>query len=229
MNNLVKMTRSAYTTAKNTLTLVCPNVAYISDEDKVEFLRVNPEVGVGIKAVGGLCYTLEEWNALETKPTAVGVYVRHANGGFVIHGTQNTSVKWSSDQSVQIAGVTTTNNQTTALLDMAGWDNTQAVLAAKTAGDIADCPLFDWARGLSFADSSQGYVPSMGELNMIKENLASVNLCRAALSQTEIVFSGRNIWTSTQYSASHSWFWFSSYWYNYTKGNNYYGVAVCAL
>lgn len=232
MNNLVKMTRSAYITAKSNRTLITPNVALITDENKVEYLPVNPTSDIGIAAYDGgvrKYYSLDEWNALATKPTALGVYVFTEQSQFIIHGTLNTSVKWSNNTTVAVPDVVTTTQAAAALLDFAGAANTQAVLDAVTVGVIEDAPLFTWARGLSFADGSTPYIPAAGEFELIRLNLTEINACRAALGQDPIVFEGRNVWSSTQYNAGYAWDWYSTRWNNVNKTNAFYGVAVCAL
>lgn len=232
MNNLVKMTRSAYATAKANRTLVTPNVALITDENKVEYLPVNPTSDIGIAAYDGgvrKYYSLDEWNALATKPTALGVYVFTEQSQFIIHGTLNTSVKWSNNTTVAVPDVVTTTQNAAALLDFAGAANTQAVLDAVTGGVIEDAPLFTWARGLSFADGSTPYIPAAGELELIRLNLTEINACRAALGQDPIVFEGRNVWSSTQYNAGNAWSWNSSSWRTNLKSYPFFGVAVCAL
>lgn len=232
MNNLVKMTRSAYITAKSNRTLITPNVALITDENKVEYLPVNPTSDIGIAAYDGgvrKYYSLDEWNALATKPTALGVYVFTEQSQFIIHGTLNTSVKWSNNTTVAVPDVVTTTSNAAALLDFAGAANTQAVLDAVTGGVIEDAPLFTWARGLSFADGSTPYIPAAGELELIRLNLTEINACRAALGQDPIVFEGRNVWSSTQYNAGDAWNWGSTRWNDNRKTSAFYGVAVCAL
>ena len=232
MNNLVKMTRSAYSTAKANRTLITPNVALITDENKVEYLPVNPTSDIGIAAYDGgvrKYYSLDEWNALATKPTALGVYVFTEQSQFIIHGTLNTSVKWSNNNTVAVPDVVTTTQNAAALLDFAGAANTQAVLDAVTGGVIEDAPLFTWARGLSFADGSTPYIPAAGELELIRLNLTDINACRATLGQDPIVFEGRNIWSSTQFAAGRAWLWASSAWFSGGKASPFSGVAVCAL
>ena len=232
MNNLVKMTRSAYITAKSNRTLITPNVALITDENKVEYLPVNPTSDIGIAAYDGgvrKYYSLDEWNALATKPTALGVYVFTEQSQFIIHGTLNTSVKWSNNTTVAVPDVVTTAQSAAALLDFAGAANTQAVLDAVTGGVIEAAPLFTWARGLSFADNSIPFVPAAGQLELIRISLVTINACRAAIGQDAIVFEGKNIWSSTQYNASTAWYWYSTRWNGGYKYDNTYGVAVCAL
>jgi len=229
MNNLVKMTRSAYSTAKTNRTLVCPNVALISDENKVEFLPMNPTSDIGIAAYeNGLrtYYSLEEWNALTTKPTAIGVYMFTEQSQFVIHGTI-LSGKWSDTTEVAVDGVTTTTS--TALLDFKGKENTDAVIGAVSGGDITNAPIFTSARALTCADANAVFsVAAAGQVELMRLNATAINACRTALSQTTINF-GSNVWSSTQYSASHAWFWHGSFWDIIAKFYSFSGVAVAAI
>lgn len=227
------MTRADYTSARNNRTLVTPNVALITNENnKLEYLAQNPASDVGIQSLeSGVkkYYSLEEWNALENKPTALGVYVFTEQAQFKIHGTLTTSQKWSNNTTVVVTGVTTTTNSATALLDFAGAANTQAVIDAVDNETIADAPLFAWARGLSFADGATPYIPATGELELIRLNLAAINACRAALGQDAIVFEGKYLWSSTQYNAANAWVWYSTHWDHNNKNASYNGVAVSAL
>ena len=231
------MTRSAYSTARSNRTLVCPNVALITDENnKVEYLKANPISDIGIASwEGGVrkFYSLDEWNALETKPTAIGVYVFTDQAQFVIHGTFVASGKaWSNTKTVEVPGVVTEITSANAILDFAGKSNSQAMLDAVSGGTIVDAPVFTWASGLTFVDGSVPYVPAAGELELIRLNVEDINGCRAALNQDSLDFNGKMIWSSTQQSSTLAFAWTGSGW-NFSFGNgkasNCGGIAVCAI
>lgn len=214
MKNLVKMTRSAYSTARANRTLVTPNVALISDEvGKIEYTPFLPTSDIGIASwENGVrkFYSLEEWNALETKPTALGVYVFAEDAQFIIFRSefQNTSYKWSTTE-ILVEGCASANDLSAAKLDYAGAANTQAVIDALNRNELADAPMFTYARGLSPADGSTPYVPALGELELIKLNATQINQCRGALSLANIDTS--NIaFCSTQSMAYKFWSYYSS-------------------
>lgn len=227
---LPKMTRAEYTAAKNNRTLLCPNTCLISDEGKVEFLFANPKTDIGIAAWDGskvLYYSVEEWNALETRPTAMGVYVATENGVVCLHET-TSSKKWSDNTTVIVPGCFCDSDAARSLLDMGGEANTDAVLTAVSNGVIENAPLFTWAHSLTFANGKTGYVPAKGELETLRLNGVQINACRAAIGHSIINFAS-NIWSSSQTSASSSWSWYSTYWDYNRKNNSYLGLALCAL
>lgn len=227
---LPKMTRAEYTTAKNNRTLLCPNTCLISDEGKVEFLFSNPKVDIGIAAWDGskvLYYSVEEWNALETQPIAMGAYCATENGVVCLHGTI-ASQKWSDNASVIVPGCFCDGDATRSLLDFGGEANTDAVLAAVANGTIENAPLFTWAHGLAFANGKTGFVPAKGQLETLRQNAMQINACRTAIGQTAINFASY-IWTSSQTSANASWLWTSTVWNYYYKTNSSLGLALCAL
>lgn len=236
MKNLVKMTRSAYSTARANRTLVTPNVALISDENnKVEYLPMNPASDIGIASwEGGVrkYYSLDEWNALATKPTALGVYVFTEQSQFIIHGTVGSALRWSNNENVEVPCVVTESNSDNAILDFAGKSNSQAMLDAVSGGTIEDAPVFTWASGLTFVDGSVPYVPAAGELELIRLNVEGINDCRAALNQDSLVFDGKNIWSSTQSSNRFAFAWVSNEWssrFGNGKATGCGGIAVCAI
>lgn len=231
------MTRSAYSTARSNRTLVCPNVALITDENnKVEYLKANPTSDIGIASwEGGVrkFYSLDEWNALETKPTAIGVYVFTECAQFIIHGTFVASGKaWSNNMTVEVPGVVTEIDKNDAILDFAGKSNSQAMLDAVSGGTIGDAPVFTWASGLTFVDGSVPYVPAAGELELIRLNVEDINSCRAALNQDLLVFNGNTIWSSTQQSSRLAFACLNNSWASsFGNGKASYcgGIAVCAI
>lgn len=229
MNNLVKMTRSEYTTAKANRTLVCPNVALISDEyQKVEYIAQNPPSDIGICAWEDghrTFYSPAQWEELETKPTALGVYVFTEQTQFIIHGTTASNIKWSNTFAL-VEGVVTTTNQAAALQDFDGKSNTQAILDAVTAGTIADAPAATWAHALTFADGAECFLPSAGQLEVIRININAINSCRAAVSQSSLSYSAL---TSTQYGANNMWNIYGTSWQAYNKNYPLSALAIADI
>lgn len=236
-NQLVKFsTLAEYEAAKSNRTLVCPNVAKITADGSIKFLKNNPPVGVGIKTnEGGVdkYYTLEEWNALTTKPAAndiVGEYVYDGEHGFVISQNRSSNMAWSNS-SVAVPNCFMSSSEATAKLDFAGLENTLAIIAAKNVGTIVDCPMADWARSQF---NGNGWLPSMGEFELIRINVTDINLCRAAITEAGQSRSAINIssytWTSSQFNAATAWYWYGSRYNDTTKSyTNISGVALSAL
>lgn len=206
MKNLVKMTRSAYNTARSNRTLVCPNVALITDENnRVEYLKMNPTTDIGIASwEGGVrkFYSLDEWNALATKPTALGVYVFTEDAQFIIHGTANVEqAAMKPDTSFTISGLDAKPNLSDALLDFNGQTNSQLILVALANGAMTSAPAFTWADELATADSSRPYIPSLGELSLIYQNRDEINMLRGLLNQDPICDEPK-LWKSRYWSST---------------------------
>lgn len=229
--NIIQMTRAEYTTAKNNRTLICPNVCKITDESNhTEKLMANPIVDIGIAAlVNGVTtyYSREEWEALEVKPTDIGTYVATSDGILVLHPTILTNQKWSNNTSVVVPGCFINSNAALAKLDLAGYENTEAVLAAVQAGTIADAPAFTAARALTFANGATPFIPAAGQWDVIYNNITEINACRAALGQTLITFG--TFWTSSQNTANPAWSYTASGIYSSGKLNTYSVVVVALL
>lgn len=206
MKNLVKMTRSAYSTARSNRTLVCPNVALITDENnKVEYLKMNPTTDIGIASwEGGVrkFYSLHEWNALATKPTALGVYVFTEDAQFIIHGTANVEqAAMKPDGYLTISGLDAKPNLSDALLDFNGQTNSQLILTALANGAMTSAPAFTWADELATADGSRPYIPSLGELSLIYQNRDEINTLRGFLNQAAICDESKQ-WKSRYWSST---------------------------
>lgn len=231
MRNLIKTTRSAYTTAKSNRTLICPNVAMITDENnKIEYLANNPSADIGIASwEGGVrkFYSLAEWNALETKPTALGVYVFTEDSQFIIHASSGANMYKYTDTEYLIPGVSAKSG----LNDFAGKTNTAAILDALNNELIANAPAAVWANGLSFEDGTAAYVAAAGQVNLIGLNLTDINNCRTALSQSTFTFANGKTWyTSTQANASQAYVWFNgSGYFNRPKSTSSSQFALCDI
>lgn len=229
--HIVKMTRAEYNTAKGNRTLLCPNTCLISDEFRsVEFLFNNPVFDIGICAFDGSVnryYSLEQWTALADKPSNAWTYVHTEQGTMILHDTILTNQKWSNNTSVAVPGCFINSNSALAKLDIAGYENTEAVLAAVTAGTIADAPAFTAARALTFANGATPFIPAAGQWDVIYNNITEINACRAALGQTLITFG--TFWTSSQSLASLAWLYNASGISSLNKGITYSVVVVALL
>lgn len=228
--NIIQMTRAEYTAAKNNRTLICPNVCKITDENNhTEKLMANPIVDIGIAAlVNGVTtyYSREEWEALEVKPTDIGTYVTTSDGILVLHPTILTNQRWSNNTSVYVPGCFANGSAALAKLDLAGYENTEAVLAAVQAGTIEDAPAFTAARALTFANGATPFIPAAGQWDVIYNNMTEINACRAALGQTLITFGA--FWSSSQGRVNDAWYYFASGINNYSNKNVANSVVVVA-
>ncbi len=164
----------------------------------------------------GTLYTAEEWLAAESAGTvtdadANGVavlYSKYAVCPHVIHPKYSTdNMFWSSNTSVEVPGVTTTEDKAAAKLDVNGKANTEAILAAVTAGTIADAPAAQYCAGVTFADGQQGYLPAAGEVFAWYNNMISINSCLEAIGGDMFPDKSPSNWTSTQASNVKAWNW----------------------
>ena len=160
----------------------------------------------------GTLYTAEKWLAAESAGTvtdadANGVavlYSKYAVCPHVIHPKYSADKpQWSSNASVIVPGVPTTSDRATAQLDVNGKANTEAILAAVTAGTIADAPAAQYCAGVTFADGQQGYLPAAGELQAWFDNKTAFNACMDAIGGDQL--NTNSSWTSTQ-SGSSAWY-----------------------
>lgn len=231
-NNLRKFaTLAAYQTEVDNLTLDCPNVSLITADMSVKYLKSNPSTGVGIKTTTGLYYTLAEWNALETKPTALGVYVRSANARFCI-GNTVASKTWSDPYGIQIPGCFINSDQTAAKLDYGGVANTDAIMAKindGTSSSLNSAQAAQYCRSYNFGVSGvTGYLLSLGEIYVMFQNITDVNLCRVALGWQPIALNTW-FWSSSQYSTNNAWLCSSGSVASTTKSYSGSVVPACAL
>ena len=190
-----------------------PAFSLVADQNKVIYdaYITNPGNGVYIKYTDG---TYSDYNKLISGKTPVGVALKTSACALLLHPSEGASKQWSTNTSTQISGVTTTTDQATAKVDYAGRANTTAVVNSGLAGSA-----FTFATGAVYADGSDGWLPSCGEMEQMRMNEVKINNALALIGGTPLDFEGKWYWSSTQYSAGNSWNWRNSYslWFNLTK------------
>lgn len=209
-------TEAGYASYKSGSDFILPNVSYVEDTKVVFYMPKSEEpagapIGASIYGLDGKFYSVSEWTASgKNNSDAVGVAVSDGEHSFVIHPTaEQANINWSSNNSVQIDGVFTTEDRATAESDFAGEANTAAILAAVQAGTIA-APAAQYAAGIIFANGKKGYLPSAGELTLPYTVLSDINSCMTAIGGTEFDMNNKYYLSSTQHSASYAWLWGSS-------------------
>ena len=139
----------------------------------------------------------------------------------MIAPTEASSAKWSSKPvsesntsgSVQISGVTTTDDRITALNDFAGRANTTAIINGSTSSNVTNTE--NYAAGFCNKYSrtnangkgltaGRWWLPSMGEMAMIWANFDKINYALSKISGAKQL-QANWYWTSTQYSANYAW------------------------
>lgn len=101
-------------------------------------------------------------------------------------------------------GVTTTEDDAAAKLDVNGKANTEAILAAVTAGTIADAPAAQYCAGVTFVNGQQGYLPAAGELQAWYDNKTAVDVCMDAIGGDQGLT--KYPWSSTQNTDDYAWY-----------------------
>ena len=185
--------------------LTKPEYEALAVKDPSTMYLVTP-AGVFIGYTDG---SLSNYDTLDSGKTPVGVVLINDNVSFVINPQRSGEVDWGPADDL-ISGVVTTDNEQTALLDFNGKQNTDAAIAHGLTGMAVNA-----ARAAVFADSREGYLPSCGEFEQLRPNVAAINTALGLLnSNFTITFEkvyDQNYWTSTQYSKDKGWRWASGF------------------
>lgn len=203
-----------------TVSALCEGVAEAIREKDGSSARINPqdfpdrikalEVGGGASLAdsvkrgvfiqhknGHYLYTIDTWKALGWgEQYANGIAVVYDGVGFVIAKTGLGYLPWSSDASNLVDGILTTTSNAEAEKDFAGAANTALMLATDTSGAAYAC------NNYTFPSGAKGYLPSLGELEIVCRLTSSINAATTALggsSPTGIH------WSSTQGESTKAW------------------------
>lgn len=164
-----------------------------------------------ILRTNGRLYTSAEWNEMNIDDQeAVGVAVSDGINSLIIH-PETICGQWTSlkEDIPLFEGISMIENEADAMLDFAGKENTDAVLAAVEAGLLPDAPAFRSARNTVFVNGAEGYIPASGELYMIgREWSKGIGSCMEAIGGDErlrfprssTLKTGRGVWIyNTEY------------------------------
>lgn len=170
-----------------------------------------------------LAVRVSSWTSYQNSgEIAEGVLLVEGGRILVIAPTEGDSIKWSSKPasssdtsgSVQISGVTTTVDRTTALNDFAGRANTTAIINGSTSSNVTNTE--DYAAGFcnkysrtnangNGLTAGRWWLPSMGEMAMIWANFDKINYALSKISgATQLQTTW--YWSSTQGSANTAWY-----------------------
>lgn len=217
-------TTNDFESFKNSESYILPNVSYVVETKGVSYEPYVPPFEIEIPSPytewariqhkNGTLYTVEEWLAAKTAGTVTNadangvavLYSKYAVCPHVIHPKNSTDYLIWSNTSVKVSGVTTTTGgYSAARLDVNGRANTEAILAAVTAGTIADAPAAQYCAGVTFANDHQGYLPAAGEVKAWQDNKTAVNACMDAIGGDKVAEKG--FWSSTQTTDTIAWIW----------------------
>lgn len=181
-------------------------------------------LGVYIQHIDGNLYTKEDWvNEGFSKDLANGVAIAGAvtGEGFVI-GKEDLNTKdkqrWYYGNPSLIAGVLATTSSSVAILDMQGLQNTSLLTGYHQVA--SSC------RNYTFPNGNKGYLPAMGELHLLYQNVDTVEDLMKTIGGS-VFKEGEMYWSSTQRDAESVWLYYLNPKYsttisNYSK-NNYIG------
>lgn len=149
--------------------------------------------GIYVLSTDGYFVTADNWNT--DREDAVGVAVMASNHAFVVSLEKYygcvSSDKWSSPCSGAIA-ITDLN---TAKQRFSGASDTTLMINTYGAGS-------DTAQGIAnayqFKNGKKGYLPSMGELNIMFNNVSAVDACLSKIKNGQTI-SNDDLWSSTYY------------------------------
>ena len=197
-----------------------PNVVLIAESNEVLYNAL--ENGVYIQHIDGKLYTIEDWTAKAfANDVANGVAVVTAEAEFVIAKTDAVSsgVAWGGYEK-KITGITTTSDKDLATLDYDGANNTPTIINQLSgyadSKNIVGAPAAEACTSYIFPNGQIGYLPSMGEWQIVQDNKTEVS---AALSKIGTTIKQKNYWSSTQGSAAGAWAFYYNAWSGEPKTN----------
>lgn len=175
---------------------VIPNVVLVGDTGKIVYNALN---GVFIQHIDGTLYTTNEWTAGGfTNDQANGVAVGSGAVKFVIAKEDVSKSTWSSDGNNAVNGVMLTADESSAKKDYAGVENTNRIMDAYTSGTAAHA-----AVNYIFPSGAKGYLPALGELQIVRENMTAIKNAMTLIGGTWFITT--KYWASTQQSVSNAW------------------------
>lgn len=169
-----------------------------------------------------LAVRVNSWASYQSSgEVAEGVLIVEGGKHLVVAPTEGTYKKWSSKPvslsdtsgSVQISGVTTTDNRITALNDFAGLANTTAIINGSTSSNVTNTN--DYAAGFcnkysrtnangNGLTAGSWWLPSIGEMAMIWANFDKINYALSKISGASQLESAW-YWASTQNTNIYAW------------------------
>lgn len=210
--------------------LAKPNVSLINEPFGVTYKKYVPQ-GVKMLHKNGTFFSADEWtaNGYDVKDL-VGISLITDNVSILMRSYVSTGVAWSSNTTTTIEGILNTNDESKALTDYKGLENTALAAVNDTSGAFYSSTNYTFANGLN------GYVPALGELKEIYDNLAAINKCLDAVRSPHFeatTYSYKYIWSSTQAPTQKAWIidFVEGTIFTQEKGQNYGSAAaliVCA-
>ena len=186
--------------------------------------------GVYILDTNNELFTTSEWSSY-SHGTAVGVAVLSSAHNFVVSKDGILQAPISNNPMQPCSGATAITNEATARQRYSGKADTAIMVAAYASQSHS---IQTGCSNKTFANGKKGYLPSLGEMVMIINNITEINSCITAVGGTEIS-TNYAFWTSTYYGI------FQSKYYTFwsvlpstnaansgsEQMNNFYGTPCC--
>lgn len=155
--------------------------------------------GVYVYANDGLLYNPDDWNTANND-SAVGVAVIDDNCRFAITKGEKTNVAWSYVlYGTDVDGLTNYSDSSQAVADFNGENNTAIIREAapnETFGNNAAHYCYKQTISISGRGTIHGYLPALGELQVIYNNKSLVDNTMSLIGGTAI--STYRLWSSTE-------------------------------
>lgn len=181
--------------------MASPNVILLLDTNEVLY---NVDVGgVFIQHIDGNLYVADEWSARGfSNDEANGVAVIAKEASFVIakEDIDEYPRMWIFDYNPKlIDGILVSTDESVAITDFAGKQNTELMLQLDTAGAAYCCANY------TFPNGKKGYLPALGEFEVASRNYPAIRKALNLIGGT--LFRGANYyWSSTQATAGGAWY-----------------------
>lgn len=186
-----------FETEDDVMVMVQPNVVLVEDNRSVMY-NVDSS-GVYIQHINGSIYKPQQWaNEGFANDLVNGVAIITQEHSFVMaKDAYATTSVWSSDSNY-VSGCSLTQDLETAKKLYTGAKDTDLIAAKYLSNSAAyKCSQF------LFPNEQTGYLPSVGEWNIVKKYFEDVNNARIAIGLSPM--EPGKYWTSTQYYAASAW------------------------
>lgn len=167
------------------------------------------EAGVYIAYIDGgerMAATAEKY---DSSKTAYGILLSDGSHQFVMgptlvnEGYQGR--KWSRPFNELVEGVTTVDNKDEALKDFDGKKNSESMLAWAAESEERTAPAFEDTHKFEFAGVADWYVPALGQLKLIMDNIEKINNLLPKIPGSANIDETNSFWSSTQSDAKNAW------------------------
>ena len=174
----------------------------------VELTFISPiEQGIYIQHTNGTLYTTTEWtDGGYSNDAANGVAVIDSSCAFTIAKKDVSAFKWGGYDRTIVNVVI--ESAPTALLDFDGKGNTTKIIEQLTgytdSRSVTGAPAAEACVNYTFPNGSKGYLPSIGEWNVVYNNRTAIVQAMSLIGGSAIA--SERYWASTQYSSQSSWY-----------------------